>query len=66
MKEHQENNLHPDSIAMANPQWKLELLHPNGDKPSSRVSKQMWSLISVAVPFTLRQLYKNLHNKMKP
>jgi hypothetical protein len=41
MKEHHENNLHPDSIAMANPQWKPELLHPNGDKPSSRVSEQM-------------------------
>jgi hypothetical protein len=41
MKEHSENNLHPDSIAMENPQWKLELLHPPGDKPSLRVSEQM-------------------------
>jgi hypothetical protein len=31
MKEHRENNLHPDSIAMTNPQW----------KPSSRVSEEM-------------------------
>jgi hypothetical protein len=41
IKEERENNLHPDSIAMANPQWKLELLLPPGDKPSSRVSEQM-------------------------
>jgi HSP90 family molecular chaperone len=37
MKEQREKNLHPDSIAMANPQWKLELLVPPGDKPASRV-----------------------------
>jgi hypothetical protein len=41
MKEHRANNLHPDSIAMANPQWKPELLSPLGAKPSSRVSKEM-------------------------
>jgi hypothetical protein len=41
VKEQRENDLHPDSIAMANPQWKPELLFPPGDKPSSRVSEQM-------------------------
>jgi hypothetical protein len=66
MKEHRENNLHPDSIAMTNPQWKPELLHPPHDKPSSRVSEEMVSPISVADPFTSRHLYRNLHNKMKP
>jgi hypothetical protein len=40
-KEQRENNLHPDSIAMANPQWKPELLFPPGAKPSSRVSEEM-------------------------
>jgi hypothetical protein len=40
-KEQRENNLHPDSIFMANPQWKPELLFPHGDKPSSRVSELM-------------------------
>jgi hypothetical protein len=66
MKEHSENNLHPDSIAMENPQWKLELLHPPGDKPSSRVSEQMVIPDLVAGPFTSRQLYRNVQNKMKP
>jgi hypothetical protein len=41
IKEERENNLHPDSIALSDPQWKPELLFPPGDKPSSRVSKQM-------------------------
>jgi hypothetical protein len=41
MKEHRENNLHPNSITMTNPQWKPELLFPPGDKPSSRVSEEM-------------------------
>jgi hypothetical protein len=41
IKEERENNLHPDSIAMANPQWKPEILFPPGDKPSSRVSEQI-------------------------
>jgi hypothetical protein len=41
MKEQRENNLHPDSIAMANPQWKPELLVPPGDKPASQVSEEM-------------------------
>jgi hypothetical protein len=41
VKEQRENNLHPDSIAMANPQWKPELLFPPGDKPPSRVSEHM-------------------------
>jgi hypothetical protein len=41
-KEHRDNNLHPDSIAMANPQWKPELLFPPGDKPPARVSEEMW------------------------
>jgi hypothetical protein len=41
IKEKCENNLHPDSIAMANPQWKPELLVPPGDKPASRVSEEM-------------------------
>jgi hypothetical protein len=41
IKEQRENNLHSDSIAMANPQWKPELLFPPGDKPTSRVSEQM-------------------------
>jgi hypothetical protein len=40
-KEQSENNLHPDSITMTNPQWKLELLFPPGAKPSSRVSEEM-------------------------
>jgi hypothetical protein len=40
-KEQRENNLHPDSIAMRNPQWKPELLFPPGAKPSSRVSEEM-------------------------
>jgi hypothetical protein len=40
-KEQRANNLHPDSVAMANPQWKPELLFPPGDKPSSRVSEEM-------------------------
>jgi hypothetical protein len=40
-KEHRENNLHPDSIAMENPQWKPELLWPPGPKPTSRVSEEM-------------------------
>jgi hypothetical protein len=41
MKEHRENNLHPDSIAMTNPQWKPELLFPPVAKHSSRVSEEM-------------------------
>jgi hypothetical protein len=41
MKEQREKNLHPDSIAMANPQWKPELLVPPGDKPASQVSEEM-------------------------
>jgi hypothetical protein len=41
IKEQRENNLHPDSITVANPQWKPELLFPPGNKPSSRVSEQM-------------------------
>jgi hypothetical protein len=41
MKEHRANTLHPDSITMANPQWKPGLLFPLGDKHSSRVSKEM-------------------------
>jgi hypothetical protein len=41
VKEHKENNLHPDSIAMANPQFKPELLFPSGDKSPSRVLHQM-------------------------
>jgi hypothetical protein len=41
IKEQRANNLHPDSIAMANPQWKPELLLPPGDKPPSRVSEHM-------------------------
>jgi hypothetical protein len=36
-KEQRENNLHPESIAMANPQQKPELLLPPGAKPCSRV-----------------------------
>jgi hypothetical protein len=40
-KEQCANNLHPDSVAMENPQWKLEVLCPPGDKPSSRVSEEM-------------------------
>jgi hypothetical protein len=40
-KEQRENNLHPDSIAMRNPQWKPELLFSPGAKPSSRVSEEM-------------------------
>jgi hypothetical protein len=40
-KAQRENNLHPDSIAMTNPQWKPELLFPLGAKPSSRVSEEM-------------------------
>jgi hypothetical protein len=40
-KEHRDNNLHPDSIAMANPQWKLELLFPPGEQPPARVSEEM-------------------------
>jgi hypothetical protein len=40
-KAHHANNLHPDSVSMANPQWKPGLLFPPGDKPSSRVSKEM-------------------------
>jgi hypothetical protein len=52
MKEHRENNLHPDSIAMTNPQWKPELLHPPGDKPSSRVSEEM-----VIPDFGVRPIY---------
>jgi hypothetical protein len=41
IKEHRHDNLHPDSIAMANPQWKPQLLFPPGDKPPSRVSEEM-------------------------
>jgi hypothetical protein len=41
MKEHHANNLHPDSIAMANPQWKPEHISPPGDNPSSRLSDHM-------------------------
>jgi hypothetical protein len=46
MKEHRDNNLHPDSIAMENPQWKPELLFlpgdkPPGDKHPSRVLEEM-------------------------
>jgi hypothetical protein len=41
MKEHRENNLHPDYIAMTNPQWKPELLLPPVAKHSSRVSEEM-------------------------
>jgi hypothetical protein len=41
IKEQRQNNLHPDSIAMANPQWKPELLVPPGDKPALRVSEEM-------------------------
>jgi hypothetical protein len=40
-KEHRENNLHPDSIAMENPQWKPEILWPPGAKPTSRESEEM-------------------------
>jgi hypothetical protein len=40
-KEHRENNLHPDSIAMENPQWKPKLLFPPGARPTSRVSEEM-------------------------
>jgi hypothetical protein len=40
-KEQRENNLHTDSIAMTNPQWKPEFLFPPGAKPSSRVSEEM-------------------------
>jgi hypothetical protein len=41
IKEQRENNLHPDSIAMANPQFKPELIFPHVDKPTSRVSEEM-------------------------
>jgi hypothetical protein len=41
IKEQHENNLHPDSIAIENPQWKPELLLPLGDMPPSRVSERM-------------------------
>jgi hypothetical protein len=41
IKEKRENNLHPDSIAMANPQWKIELLVPPSHKPASRVPEEM-------------------------
>jgi hypothetical protein len=40
-KEHRDNNLHPDSIAMANPQWKPELIFPPREKPPARVSEEM-------------------------
>jgi hypothetical protein len=40
-KEQCENNLHPDSIAMANPQWKIEILVRPGHKLASRVSEEM-------------------------
>jgi hypothetical protein len=40
-KEHRANTLHPDSIAMENPQWKPELLLPSGARPTSRVSEEM-------------------------
>jgi hypothetical protein len=41
MKEHRANILHPDSIAMANLQWKPEFLSPPSAKPSSRVLEEM-------------------------
>jgi hypothetical protein len=41
MKENRANNLHPESIAMANLQWKPELLSPPSAKPTSRVSEEM-------------------------
>jgi hypothetical protein len=41
IKEQCENNLHLDSIAMANPQFKPELIFPHVDKPTSRVSEEM-------------------------
>jgi hypothetical protein len=41
VKEDRANNLHPDSIAMANPQFKPELIFPPGDEPPSRLSEQM-------------------------
>jgi hypothetical protein len=41
IKEHRHDNLHHDSIAMANPQWKPQLLFFPGDKPPSRVLEEM-------------------------
>ena len=41
VKEQRSNNLHPDSIAMANPQFKPEVIFPPGDKPTSRLSEHM-------------------------
>jgi hypothetical protein len=40
-KEHRDSNMHPDSIAMATPQWKLELLFPPGEKPPASVPEEM-------------------------
>ena len=41
IKEQRANNLHPDSIAMENSQFKLELIFSPGDKSPSRLSEQM-------------------------
>jgi hypothetical protein len=65
IKEQRENNLHPDSIAMANPQWKPELLFPPGDKPTSRVSEQLVIPDFGGSPVYVGLKYGNLHSKMK-